>query len=156
MGAVDPQRRYKMKTIYTAIITETTDKKIPYLVYVPDFDATTQGEDLADALLMAEDIISLSGIEYEDAGKALPKPTPIENIDMTTSHWVEEDGDTSFIITEFKSLVPVDFDLYRRKLKNTAVRRNVSLPAWLDAEATKAGINVSALLQSALKQELHV
>jgi predicted RNase H-like HicB family nuclease len=144
-----------MKTIYTAIITETTDKKIPYLVYVPDFDAATQGVDLADALYMAEDLISLCGVNLEDNGKALPTSTPIEDVDMSVSHWAEF-SEPSEIVSEFKTLIPVDFDLYRRKLKNTAVRRNVSLPAWLDAEATKAGINVSALLQSALKQELHV
>jgi predicted RNase H-like HicB family nuclease len=145
-----------MKTVYTAIITKTTDKKMPYLVYVPDFDVNTEGENLADALYMAEDIISLAGVEREDRGKALPEPTPIEDVDMTTSPWAEDDGDTSFIVSEFKTLVPIDFDLYRKKLKNTAVRRNVSLPAWLDAEASKAGINVSAVLQDALKQQLQV
>jgi len=36
------------------------------------------------------------------------------------------------------------------------VRRNVSLPSWLDVEAEKAGINVSALLQAALKKELKI
>jgi post-segregation antitoxin (ccd killing protein) len=37
-----------------------------------------------------------------------------------------------------------------------SVRRNVSLPAWLDAEAARSGINVSAVLQDALKKELHI
>jgi predicted RNase H-like HicB family nuclease len=142
-----------MKDIYTAVFTKTTDKKMPYLVYVPDFDVITEGKDLKDALLMAEDIISLSGVEYEDSGKKIPKPTPIEDIDISVSHW-EENGDRTFIVTEFKTLVPVDFDLYRKKLKHSSVRRNVSLPSWLNAEAEKAGINVSAILQSALKEQL--
>ncbi|MDR0852912.1 MAG: type II toxin-antitoxin system HicB family antitoxin [Clostridiales Family XIII bacterium] len=143
-----------MKEIYTVIITETTDKKMPYLVYVPDFDVVTEGKDLNDALYMAEDIISLCGVDYEDDGKFIPTPTAIDSIDMSVSHWADV-CEPSEIITEFKTLVPVDFDLYRKKLQNTAVRRNVSLPAWLDAEASKAGINVSAVLQNALKAELH-
>ena len=36
------------------------------------------------------------------------------------------------------------------------VRRNVSLPSWLNVEAEKAGVNVSAVLQAALKKELHI
>jgi len=36
------------------------------------------------------------------------------------------------------------------------VRRNVSLPCWLDAAAERAGINVSAVLQKALKNELNL
>jgi predicted RNase H-like HicB family nuclease len=145
-----------MKTVYTAIITKTTDEKMPYLVYVPDFDVNTEGADLADALYMAEDIISLVGVQRTDRGEILPEPTPIEDVDITTSPWADEIEDTSFIVTEFKTLIPADFDLYRKKLKNTAVRRNVSLPAWLDAEASNAGINVSAVLQDALKQQLQV
>ena len=36
------------------------------------------------------------------------------------------------------------------------VRRNITLPSWLDFEATKAKINVSKVLQEALKKELGV
>ena len=32
----------------------------------------------------------------------------------------------------------------------------VSLPSWLNVEAEKAGVNVSAVLQAALKKELHI
>jgi predicted RNase H-like HicB family nuclease len=120
-------KEYIMKAVYPVIITEINHDTIPYLVYVPDFDAMTQGKDLEDAILMAEDIIALSGVDIEDSGKPIPAPSKAS-----------------------------DFDLYRKKLKNTSVRRNVSLPAWLDAEASKAGINVSAVLQSALKRELQL
>jgi predicted RNase H-like HicB family nuclease len=142
----------KMKAVYPVIITEQKGD-IPYLVYIPDFDAYTQGESLSDAIYMAEDLIALSGVDLEDDGNPIPEPSRIEKIDIKASPWSDDADD---ILSEIKNLVTVDFDLYRKKLKNTAVRRNVSLPAWLDAEASKAGVNVSAILQTALKQELHI
>ena len=49
-----------------------------------------------------------------------------------------------------------NFTAYRRANEKRTVRRNVSLPSWLNVEAERAGINVSAVLQTALKQELHI
>ncbi len=69
-------------------------------------------------------------------GKEIPESSDINNVKK------ENDSD---IVT----LVDVDFLEYRRKNDIKTVRRNVSLPSWLDVEAEKAGINVSALLQMA-------
>ena len=54
------------------------------------------------------------------------------------------------------SIVDVDIDAYRRVLDNKPVRRNVSLPNWLNQAANKANINVSRVLQDALKEKLQV
>jgi len=54
------------------------------------------------------------------------------------------------------TLVDVDFAEYRRKNDMKTVRRNVSLPSWLDMAAKEAEINVSAVLARALKQELRI
>ena len=43
---------------------------------------------------------------------------------------------------------------YRRRHENKSVRRNVTLPNWLDIKAEKAHINVSEVLQEALKEKL--
>jgi predicted RNase H-like HicB family nuclease len=145
-----------MKAVYPVIITETKDKKIPYLIYVPDFDTQTQGEDLSDAIYMAEDVISLTGVTLEDDGKKLPYPSTAADIDPASSPWHDDLVAENDIVSETVTLVPVDFDLYRKRLKSLSVRRNVSLPAWLDAEAQKAGVNVSAILQDALKEKLGV
>jgi post-segregation antitoxin (ccd killing protein) len=51
-------------------------------------------------------------------------------------------------------MVDIDFDAYRRANEQRTVRRNVSLPSWLDEKATKAGINVSATLKEALIEKL--
>jgi hypothetical protein len=89
---------------------------------------------------MARDAIGLVGIDMEDEGEPLPTPT-------VPSAVPAGDG--------IVSLVDVDFDEYRRKNDMRTVKKNCTIPSWLCFEAEKAGINFSAVLQSALKAELH-
>ena len=51
-------------------------------------------------------------------------------------------------------MVDVNPSEYRRRIDSKPVRRNVSLPGWLDHAAEKAGINVSRVLQESLIQKL--
>lgn len=48
------------------------------------------------------------------------------------------------------TLVDVDFAEYRKKVDNKAVKKNCTIPYWLNVEAEKAGINYSKVLQEAL------
>ena len=129
-----------MKAAYPIVMSQGAEYII---VYVPDFDINTQGTDYANAIEMARDAIGLMGIDMEDEKEAIPCPSDMSAISKEHA----ED-----IIT----LVDVDFADYRRKNDMRTVRRNVSLPSWLNAEAEKAGVNVSAILQAALKQELKI
>lgn len=129
-----------MKIAYPVVLSKG-EKYI--MVYIPDFDINTQGKDYIEAIEMARDAIGIMGIDMEDDNKILPTPSEIIKV-------IEENDDS--IVT----LVDVDFLEYRRKNDLRTVRRNVSLPMWLNAEAEKAGINVSAILQMALKKELHL
>ena len=54
------------------------------------------------------------------------------------------------------TLVDVDFLVYRRKNDKRMVRRNLTLPNWLNQEAEKANLNVSKVLQEALMAKLDV
>ena len=54
------------------------------------------------------------------------------------------------------TLVDVDFAEYRRKNDLRAVKKNCTIPSWLNFEAEKAGLNFSAILQAALKRELGI
>lgn len=129
-----------MKNTYPVILTPDT---VGYVVYVPDFNINTEGDSLTDAIEMARDAIGLMGIDMEDDKKELPLPTAINEV-------VKSSDD------DIVSLVDVDFTEYRKQNDMRSVRRNVTLPCWLDFEATKSGVNVSAILQNALKQELHL
>lgn len=110
-----------------------------YVVYVPDLKINTEGENLAEAIEMARDAIGLWGITEQDAGRKIPKPET-----MNLSHEPNE------IVT----LVDIDFDTYRKSIDNKAVRKNLTIPNWLNTEAEKAGVNFSRILQEALMKEL--
>ena len=129
-----------MKLAYPVILSKEKDH---VLVYIPDFHINTQGEDYADAMEMARDAIGLMGIDMEDEKEPLPIPSE--------PNAVKPDSENGIV-----SLVDVDFAEYRRKQDLRTVRRNVTLPSWLNFEAERSGVNVSAILQRALKRELHI
>ncbi len=133
-----------MKKVYPVIFTQTEGC---ILVEVPDLEIFTEGKDFSDAIEMARDAIGLKGISLEDDKMALPEPS--QDIDIKNSTFAAE-GKTIL------SLVDVDFQVYRRKNDNKMVRRNVTLPNWLDQEAERANINVSKILQDALMDKLEV
>lgn len=54
------------------------------------------------------------------------------------------------------SLVDIDSGAYRRKIDTKSVRKNITIPSWLNYEAEQAGINVSRILQEALMNVLNV
>lgn len=137
-----------MKNVYPVIIAETGgNTSVPYIVYVPDFDRMTQGENLSDVLEMAQDLIEMLGVNMRNVGEVIPEPSAYASIDA--AKWLEENSDEN-IKNVMVTLVIADFRRYRQRQRTTSVQRNVSLPAWLDEEASKAGINVSAVLQDAL------
>lgn len=136
-----------MKAVYPVIFTE--DEKGGYLVEVPDMGILTEGKDLGDAMFMARDAIGLAGIVAEDNKEEIPKPSKIENIKA-------ENGTFADAGKSIVAIVDVDFTDYRRKNDNKAVRRNVTLPNWLDRAAEEAGFNVSQVLREALAEKLHV
>ena len=138
-----------MVSVYPVIFTSLHDEKDTVLVDVPDLGILTEGFGMADAVYMARDAIGLKGIDCEDEGKGVPEPSNIEDIDESKGTFAE---DGKGIV----SLVDVDFTEYRRKVDNRAVRRNVTLPNWLNQEAEKAGLNVSKVLQDALISKLNV
>ena len=134
----------KNKRVYPVILTPA-DNII--LVEVPDMEILTEGKDYQDAIEMARDAIGLKGITLEDAGKTIPDASDISVINPEKGTFAE-DGKWSV------TLVDVDFLIYRRRVDSKAVRRNVTLPNWLNREAEAAHINVSKLLQEALISKL--
>ena len=128
-----------MKNTYPIIFTPD-DKG--YTVYIPDFNANTQGKNLTEAIEMARDAMGIMGIDMEDDGIVLPEPSSAVTITVPENSFV--------------SLVDVDFKEYRRKNEQRVVKKNCTLPSWLCYEAEKAHINFSQVLQAALKKELKI
>lgn len=138
-----------MKAVYPTFIVQDKDY---FLVYVPDLDIYTEGFSFPEAIEMARDAIGLKGICMEDDGIELPKSSSYEEAIAKA----KEDTEDMDFTTGTLTMVDVDFTAYRRKLDNRTVRRNVTLPNWLDYEARKADLNVSKVLQEALMLRLGV
>ena len=113
----------------------------------------TEGTSIADAIEMARDAIGLKGIDLEDENIELPKPSDADKAIELAKEDADEDFDYS---TGLLTYVDVDFSEYRKKHDNKMVRRNVTLPCWLNYAADKAQLNVSKVLQEALKEKLAV
>lgn len=136
-----------MVLIYPVIFTATHDKKDTYLVEIPDLKGMTEGYGLEDAYNMARDYIGNTFYDKDDS--EVIKASKISDIDIQSSQFFS--GDDSFV-----SLVDLDLTAFRRSLNKKSVRRNVSIPMWLNQAADEAHLNVSHILQEALKEKLGV
>ena len=129
-----------MNTAYPIILEPAEEGG--YIVTIPDFDVSTQGDDYAEALFMARDAIGLYGIDLMDDKKPIPAASDFDLISI--------DPD----LHQVKLMVDVDFAKYRRENDTRAVRKNCTIPALLNEEATEQGINFSQVLQDGLKARL--
>lgn len=135
-----------MKKVYPVIFTQTEDM---ILIEVPDLQILTQGINLTESIEMARDAIGLKIISLQDIGEVVPEASEERMIDVMQGTFAS-DG------SSFLSLVDIDVSAYRRKYDNKTVRRNVTLPNWLNIEAEKAHLNVSRVLQEALMMKLGI
>ncbi len=124
--------------------------KTDYLVYVPDLDIYTEGSSVENAIEMARDAIGLKGIDIEDDKKIIPEASNYEEAVKKAKEDTEDFDYTQGLLT----MVDVDFSEYRKKINNKMVRRNVTLPNWLNIEAERLGLNVSRVLQEALTERV--
>ena len=128
-----------MKQVYPIILHPEAEGG--YSVFVPDLDIGTQGETVAECIDMARDAIGLWGICEEDEGRTIPSPAKLDPPHETN---------------ELVTLVDIDFSAYRRANDMRTIRKNVTIPNYLNFLAEQAGINFSQVLQEGLKQRLGV
>lgn len=113
-----------------------------FWVSFPDFpECLTQGEDMQQAYEMSIEALGLSLTTMEEAGEEIPNASTPEKIEV-------EDG----------FLVVVEFDMaeYRRKHCSRAVKKTLSIPAWLNEAAMRQNINFSQVLQEALLRKMNM
>ena len=128
-----------MKYIYTALFTPGEDGTV--YARVPDLPSCiTTGRDLEDAMEQLADAAGAWLVFAEDEG--LPIPPAARQADIPHA-----DGDVL-------SLLRIDTLAHRARTDNRAVRKNVSLPAWMADLADKRGINCSQVLQDSLRERL--
>lgn len=123
-----------MKYIYPAIFAP--DENAVSVTFPDVKGCITCGEDMTEALLMAQDALETMLAHYEDESLPIPAASDIKKI--KTPHAV--------------SYVLADTDEWRRQFDNRAIKKTLTLPSWLNTKAEKAGINFSQVLQDALKK----
>lgn len=127
-----------MKLIYPACFYPDDEQPGAYAVEVPDLPGCVSGGDsLAEAILMATDAASGWVLDELEDGKPVPPASPQESI------VVDEPG-------AFVSMLLLDMDAYAEKYGEKAVRKNLTIPAWLNTFAESNHINFSKVLQDSL------
>lgn len=126
-----------MKYVYPAVFTPEENGQ--FTVNFPDLESCyTCGDDLVDALYMAEDVLAMTLVSYEN--NSTPIPTPSKKLSL-------EDG-------EFQNFIVCDTDSYRKQNMNRAIKKTLTIPEWLNEKALAQGINFSQVLQEALLEKV--
>ena len=113
-------------------------------VSFPDIDncftaADTLEQAVVEARLVLEDIMYLR----EKEGDEIPVPTQLDEVKAAPGEVVQ--------------LVVAVMPPVRREFSQKAVKKTLTIPFWMEEELKKhEEINVSQLLQQAIKQELHL
>lgn len=129
------------KYTYPAIFTPEDDGL--YSVYFPDIKGCyTSGENLADAIYMAQDVLAYALFDLEREGLAIPSSSDLLGVKHEPN--------------EFVNYIACDTLKYRKLHNNRAVKKTLTIPEWLNETATEMGINFSQVLQEALLQRVNM
>jgi predicted RNase H-like HicB family nuclease len=126
-----------MKVSYPAVFYPWEEGE-GYTVEFPDLPGCiTEGRSITEAIFYAVDAASGWLLMTLEGGERIPRTSAIQDVKL------EEGGG-------IVSLIAVDIDAYAEKHGSKAVRKNVTIPAWLNTFAEQKGVNFSKLLQSGL------
>ena len=126
-----------MKLIYPAVFKPFSDQSGGYVVEFPDLPGcVTEGKDLEQAMEMGIDAASGWILGELEEGERIPPASDYSEI-------VVENGCMI-------NMLLLDMDSYEEKYGEKSVRKNLTIPAWLNTFAEKNNINFSKLLQDAL------
>ena len=126
-----------MKLIYPAVFYPFSDGSGGYTVEFPDLPGCiTEGKDLEEAFEMATDAASGWVLEELEEGNTVPEPSDYVEVKP------REGGRVNIVL--------LDIDKYAEKYGEKAVRKNVTIPAWLNTFAEKRKINFSKVLKEAI------
>ena len=125
-----------MKLTYPACFYRD-DKSGEYAVVIPDLPGCVSGGgSLADAILMATDAASGWVLDELEDGKVVPAASKVEDVHPDPGGFV--------------NVLVLDMDLYAEKFGSKAVRKNLTIPAWLNTFAESKHVNFSQVLQESL------
>ena len=136
-----------MKVAYPAFIKKSSEM---YAAYIPDFNGFTEGKDLCEAIEMAREYIGNAIVGPTGDGDNLPEVS-----DEKQAREKAKESDSWFFDAPM-SYIDVDVEAHRAIVRNVFVKKNCTLPYWLERKAEAAGLNFSQVLQEGLKEKLGI
>lgn len=126
-----------MKLLYPAILTP--EEEGGYTVEVIDLPGCiTEGDDLVEAIEMGIDAASGWILGEIEKGNDYPAASDPQAINVPEGCLM--------------NMLVLDMTSYAEQYGNKAVRRNITIPAWLDTYAQKNSISLSRVIQDCLLQ----
>lgn len=104
--------------------------------------ALTCADTTEEGIKNAEEVLGLVLYDMECDEKEIPIPTPFEKIQTNEN--------------EKSVMIKVWMPLVRNELDEQAVKKNLTIPQWLNRMAEAENVNFSKLLQGALKEYLKI
>ena len=130
-----------MHFIYPAIFTPYEDKTGGYVVEFPDLPGcVTGGDDIVEAIFMAEDAASGWMLVNLEDGNDVPTMTDFRKIKIVEG--------------QFINLIKLDMDYYLEKYGKQSIKKTLTIPAWLNEIGIRQNVNFSQVLQDALIKKL--
>jgi predicted RNase H-like HicB family nuclease len=124
-----------MKLTYPAIFYEGEGG---FAVEVPDLPGCVSGgTTLAEAILMGTDAAAGWVLDELEDGNSAPKASNIHDV---------KPNDGGFV-----SVLVLDMDAYAEKFGKKTVRKNLTIPAWLNTYAESNSVNFSQVLSRGLE-----
>lgn len=135
-----------MNYVYPAVFYEEEGK---ISVIFPDLgNLATFGDNVADAMRMAQDACGLYLFTALRDGETLPVPSSLKDIHPTAI--LKDIEIESAVNNAFVNMVLVDMTEYARQHSDKAVKKTLSIPMWLNTLCEEKSINFSKVLQDAL------
>ena len=132
--------------VYPAVFYEEEGK---ISVIFPDLgNLATFGDNVADAMRMAQDACGLYLFTALRDGETLPVPSSLKDIHPAAI--LKDIEIESAVNNAFVNMVLVDMTEYARQHSDKAVKKTLSIPMWLNTLCEEKSINFSKVLQDAL------
>ncbi len=126
-----------MTLIYPGILYPFGAGNDGYSVEFPDLTGCrAEGENLEEAIRLGTDAASRWIIAETEAGHQIPAASAYKDV---------HPGPDGIV-----NLFALDMDAFEEKYGEKSVRKNLTIPAWLNTYAEKHNVNFSQVLQEAL------
>ncbi len=126
--------------VYPAIFSHDSDGITITFPDLPGCISCAQTDE--EALHMARDALGAWIVATEDLGEPVPPPSRTSDLYPGPNEAV--------------CLVDAWLPIFREERRAGSVKKNVTVPLWLNALAEKAGLNFSQILQAGLKSSLGI